>query len=121
MPCATSWAICQFHRRKQSEGGRIALARGLARGTQLGIPPQHPGMASGFLMTGHEVGAAPGVAVLSAVATTAGSLTSPAGIVAGFSRGFIAAAVIAATIGVVALLRMSATPVDGGAGGMHGH
>ena len=35
-----------------------------------GIPPQHAGMASGFLMTGHEVGAALGVAVLSAVASS---------------------------------------------------
>ena len=34
-----------------------------------GIPDQHAGVASGFLMTGHEVGAALGVAVLSAVAT----------------------------------------------------
>jgi predicted MFS family arabinose efflux permease len=86
-----------------------------------GIPPQHAGVASGFLMTGHEVGAALGVAVLSAVATTAGSLTNPDGIVAGFSRGFIAAAVIAGLIGVVAVLRMSATPVAAGGGGMHGH
>ena len=86
-----------------------------------GIPRQHAGMASGFLMTGHEVGAALGVAVLSAVATTAGSLTSPAGIVAGFSRGFTAAAVIAGLIAVVALVRMSATPVAAGGGGMHGH
>jgi MFS family permease len=31
-----------------------------------GISPQHAGMASGLLMTGHEVGAALGVAVLSA-------------------------------------------------------
>ena len=37
-----------------------------------GIPVEHTGMASGFLMTGHEVGAALGVAVLSAVAGTAG-------------------------------------------------
>ena len=42
-----------------------------------GIPAQHAGVASGFLMTGHEIGAALGVAVLSAVATTAGSLTTP--------------------------------------------
>ena len=34
-----------------------------------GIPAQHAGMASGFLMTGHEIGAALGVAVLAAVAT----------------------------------------------------
>jgi predicted MFS family arabinose efflux permease len=36
------------------------------------IPASHAGLASGFLMTGHEVGAALGVAVLSAVATSAG-------------------------------------------------
>jgi EmrB/QacA subfamily drug resistance transporter len=86
-----------------------------------GIPPQHAGMASGFLMTGHEVGAALGVAVLSAVATAAGSLTSSAGIVAGFSRGFTAAAIIAGAIAVIAVLRMSATPAAAGGGGMHGH
>ncbi len=86
-----------------------------------GIPSQHAGMASGFLMTGHEVGAALGVAVLSAVATTAGSLTSPEGIVAGFSRGFAAAAIIAGVIAVIALRRMPSTPVTAGGGGMHGH
>jgi sugar phosphate permease len=86
-----------------------------------GIPAQHAGMASGFLMTGHEVGAALGVAVLSAVATTTGSLTSSAGIVAGFSGGFIAAAVIATATAIVALLRMSSAPVAAGAGGLHGH
>ncbi|MEO6503384.1 MAG: MFS transporter [Jatrophihabitantaceae bacterium] len=86
-----------------------------------GIPSQHAGMASGFLMTGHEVGAALGVAVLSAVATTAGSLTSPDGIVAGFSRGFVAAAVLAVTMAVIAFVRMPSKPVAMGAGGMHGH
>jgi len=86
-----------------------------------GIPHQHAGMASGFLMTGHEIGAALGVAVLSAVATTAGSLTTPAGIVAGYSRGFIAAAVIAVALGAVAATRMSASRVAAGGGGMHGH
>ena len=86
-----------------------------------GIPPQHAGMASGFLMTGHEVGAALGVAVLSAVATSAGSLTSSAGIVAGYSRGFTAAAIIAGFIAIVAAMRMSAAPVAAGGQGMHGH
>jgi EmrB/QacA subfamily drug resistance transporter len=85
-----------------------------------GIPPQHAGMASGFLMTGHEVGAALGVAVLSALAATAGSLTSPAGVAAGFSRGFLAAAVIAALLGVVAFVRMPSTPVTHGAS-LHMH
>ena len=41
-----------------------------------GIPASHAGVASGFLMTGHEIGAALGVAVLSAVASSAGVLTT---------------------------------------------
>jgi EmrB/QacA subfamily drug resistance transporter len=81
-----------------------------------GIPAQHAGMASGFLMTGHEVGAALGVAVLSAVATAAGSLTDPAGVLDGFTAAFAAAAVLAAVVGAVAYLRMPATRVTGGAG-----
>jgi hypothetical protein len=85
-----------------------------------GIPPQHAGMASGFLMTGHEVGAALGVAVLSAVASTAGSLAGAAGVVEGFGRGFLAAAGIALMLAVVAYLRMPAAKVEGGAG-MHMH
>ena len=87
-----------------------------------GIPAQHSGTASGFLMTGHEVGAALGVAVLSAVAATAGSLVSAEGVAAGFSRGFIAAAAIAVVTAVFAFLRMPSTRITAGAGGgMHGH
>jgi hypothetical protein len=52
-----------------------------------GIPFQQAGMASGFLMTGHEIGAALGVAVLAAVATDAGDLTTPAGAAPGFTGG----------------------------------
>lgn len=85
-----------------------------------GIPPQHAGMASGFLMTGHEVGAALGVAVLSAVASTAGSLASATGVVDGFGRGFVAAAGVAAALAVFAYRRMPAARVEGSAG-MHMH
>ncbi|MGO4343200.1 MFS transporter [Pedococcus sp. 2YAF34] len=85
-----------------------------------GIPAQHAGMASGFLMTGHEVGAALGVAVLSAVASTAGSLASATGVVDGFDRGFLAAAGIAVLLAVFAYLRMPSQRVEGGAG-MHMH
>jgi sugar phosphate permease len=85
-----------------------------------GIPTSHAGVASGFLMTGHEVGAALGVAVLSAVASTAGSLTTPDGVVAGFSRGFVTAAVIALVVAVVAFWRMPSTRAEAGAG-MHMH
>ncbi len=80
-----------------------------------GIPAQHAGMASGFLMTGHEIGAALGVAVLSAVAATAGSLTDAGGVAAGFSRGFIVAAGIAALVAVVAFVRMPSTRLTGSA------
>jgi EmrB/QacA subfamily drug resistance transporter len=85
-----------------------------------GIPAEHAGMASGFLMTGHEVGAALGVAVLSAVATGAGSLTDPAGVIAGFFPAFVAAAVLNVLVGVVAWLRMPAATVTGSAA-MHMH
>jgi EmrB/QacA subfamily drug resistance transporter len=85
-----------------------------------GIPAQHSGMASGFLMTGHEVGAALGVAVISAVATSAGVLTTAEGAAAAFSRGFMGAAAIAAAFAVFALLRMPATRGSGG-GHMHMH
>jgi EmrB/QacA subfamily drug resistance transporter len=84
-----------------------------------GIPPQHAGMASGFLMTGHEVGAALGVAVISAVASTAGSLTSVTGVVDGFPRGFLATAGIAAVMAVFAYLRMPAVKAEGTAMHMH--
>jgi EmrB/QacA subfamily drug resistance transporter len=86
-----------------------------------GIPPQHAGVAGGFLMTGHEVGAALGVAVLSAIASSAGSLTQASGIVAGYSRGFEGAAAIALGIAAIAFLRMPRTAIAGAAGGMHGH
>ena len=86
-----------------------------------GIPASHAGVASGFLMTGHEVGAALGVAVLSAVASTAGSLTSPTGAADAFSRGFIGAAAIAGVFALFAVVRMPATRATGGAGGMHQH
>ncbi|MDX6211659.1 MAG: hypothetical protein QOF82_746 [Frankiales bacterium] len=86
-----------------------------------GIPAQHSGVAGGFLMTGHEVGAALGVAVLSAMATSAGSLTSAAGIAQGYSRGFTGAAAIAVGFAVIAYVRMPRTAISASSGGMHGH
>jgi hypothetical protein len=85
-----------------------------------GIPASHAGVASGFLMTGHEIGAALGVAVLSAVASTAGSLTTSAGAADAFSRGFLGAAVMGGLVAVYALLRMPATRATGG-GNLHMH
>jgi EmrB/QacA subfamily drug resistance transporter len=84
-----------------------------------GIPDEHAGMASGFMMTGHEVGAALGVAVLSTIATSAGAFTTAGGAVDAFSSGALGAAVIAAAFAVFALVRMPAT--RGGGGNMHMH
>src|SRR3954453_3511973 len=60
------------------------------------VPQEQSGMASGLLMTGHEIGAALGVAALTAVA---GDLTTRAGIITGTHDAFVAVA-----IGLVALL-----------------
>jgi len=85
-----------------------------------GIPDEHAGMASGFIMTGHEVGAALGVAVLSAVATAAGTLTTAAGAVDATSRGFVGAAAMALAFAAFAAVRMPSTR-GGGGGHMHMH
>jgi EmrB/QacA subfamily drug resistance transporter len=85
-----------------------------------GIPASHAGVASGFLMTGHEVGAALGVAILSAVASSAGTLTTAAGAADAFSAGFAGAAALGAIVALFALLRMPATRAAGG-GHMHMH
>lgn len=74
---------------------------------------EHPGVASGFLMTG--------VAILSAVTSTAGTLTTAAGAADAHSAGFIGAAVLGSGVAVYALLRMPATPAAGGGGHMHMH
>jgi EmrB/QacA subfamily drug resistance transporter len=68
-----------------------------------GVPAEEAGLASGFLATSHELGAALGVAVMAAIAATAGDITTLAGIAAGYQDGFIAAAAIAAALGAVAL------------------
>jgi hypothetical protein len=101
--------------------GAGAVFVAVSASAMAGIPAQHSGMASGFLMTGHEVGAALGVAILSAVATSAGSFTTTDGAAAAFSRGFIGAAALAAVVAVFALLRMPSTRTTGGGGHMHMH
>ncbi len=84
-----------------------------------GIPVEHTGMASGFLMTGHEVGAALGVAVLSAVASTAGSLTAASGVVDAYARGALAITATAVVFAALAAVWMPAGKAD--AAHMHMH
>jgi len=57
---------------------------------------------------------------LPAYTSGAGSNTDTAGVVDGFSAAFVAAAVIAAIVGVVAYLRMPAARMTGAAA-MHMH
>jgi sugar phosphate permease len=65
------------------------------------VKEEAAGLASGLITTGHELGAAFGVAAISAVATAASTF------VAGYENGFAAVAVAA---GAVAILALIATP-----------
>jgi EmrB/QacA subfamily drug resistance transporter len=66
------------------------------------VAPEHAGLASGLMMTAHEVGAAVGVAVLAAVATGAAGGDAADGFAAGYGDGFLAAAAIASAMLVAA-------------------
>jgi len=84
------------------------------------VPSGDSGLGSGLMMTGHEVGAALGVAVLTAVG---GDLTTQAGLVDAFGRSFQAVLVVLAALMVVTLLAVPRTaaqhPAGGGHAGMH--
>ena len=68
------------------------------------------GLASGLMTTGHELGAALGVAVLAAVATAAGGGTS---LVGGYTEGFAVAAALAGGLALFALVVPSVRPAAG--------
>ncbi|MDQ3759632.1 MAG: MFS transporter [Actinomycetota bacterium] len=67
------------------------------------VGPNTAGLASGLMTTAHEVGAAVGVAVLSAVAAGTGELAESDGFAAGYGDGFLVAALIAAALLLVSL------------------
>jgi EmrB/QacA subfamily drug resistance transporter len=79
------------------------------------VAEEEAGLASGLVTTGHELGAAFGVAAISAVATAASTF------VAGYANGFVAvaaAAALAASVVIVAAPRArSGTEADAGARG----
>jgi EmrB/QacA subfamily drug resistance transporter len=79
--------------------GLIFPAAAIAAMSEVG--EEVAGLASGMMTTGHELGAAFGVAAISAVATAASTF------VAGYEDGFAAVAAASAVVAVVALL---ATP-----------
>jgi EmrB/QacA subfamily drug resistance transporter len=84
------------------------------------VPNAHAGMASGLLMTGHEVGAALGVAVLGAAAASAGTLITAAGAAVGTGRGFAVAGLLALAVAGIAALTLPKTKAAAGAP-MHMH
>lgn len=63
------------------------------------------GLASGLLTTGHELGAAFGAAIVSAIAFGSGA----AGFVTGYGHGALAGAVIAAALAIVSLVAVPTT------------
>jgi hypothetical protein len=83
------------------------------------VPAENSGLASGLMMTGHEIGAALGVAGLTAVA---GDLATTSGLVDGYDRAFL---VTAAVLGGLFLLTLLAVPggkpAAGTGHGAHGH
>jgi EmrB/QacA subfamily drug resistance transporter len=83
------------------------------------VEQEQSGMASGLLMTGHEIGAALGVAALTAIA---GDLTTQAGIVNGTQDAFLAIAIgLAALLLPTALLPAHDPETAMAAGHGHGH
>ena len=85
------------------------------------VRPEESGLASGLMMTGHEVGAAIGVAALTAVA---GEVTTRAGLVAGYPTAFwcIAGAMVALIVPAMLLPGRSGAAQHHGSGhGVHGH
>jgi EmrB/QacA subfamily drug resistance transporter len=74
------------------------------------------GIASGLIQTSHEVGAALGIAVVSAIAVSG----SHPGATFGYGNGFAAAAVIAVALGLLAAVSLaSVRPAPGAAVALH--
>jgi hypothetical protein len=85
-----------------------------------GVPAESSGLASGVMMTGHEIGAALGVAVLTAAA---GDLTTRAGLVSGYATAFHVTAGLLGALLLLTLLAVPNTAPTGGSGSgpAHGH
>jgi len=82
------------------------------------VAPEQAGLGSGLMMTGHEIGAALGVAALTAIA---GDLTTRTGIVDGSQDAFLAVAIGLVTLLVPTFLLPKHDPASAAAGHGHGH
>ena len=77
-------------------------------GAMADVDEERAGLASGLMTTAHEIGAAFGVAIFSAVAFGSTALATGAAFVAGYGNGALAGAVIAATLAGLALVTVPA-------------
>jgi EmrB/QacA subfamily drug resistance transporter len=82
-----------------------------------GIAPEQSGLASGLMMTGHEVGAALGVASLGAVA---GDLTTRSGLLEAYPQVFVTVSVAMLVLAGFAAVAVPRQHVEAGAPA-HGH
>ena len=83
-----------------------------------GISHEQSGLASGVMMTGHEVGAALGVASLTAIA---GDLTTRTGLIDAYPTVFTAIAVAMVALSVFAAFAVPSVKASAGGGHGHGH
>jgi EmrB/QacA subfamily drug resistance transporter len=81
------------------------------------VPAERSGLASGLMMTGHEIGAALGVAALTAVA---GDLATSAGLIDGYARAFLLTTGVLAALFVLTLLAVPGGKAPAG-NHRHGH
>jgi EmrB/QacA subfamily drug resistance transporter len=79
--------------------------------TMSDVEHKRAGLASGLMTTGHEIGAALGVATFSAIATSTGGSFA-----AGYGNGFLVAAIAAVALGVITMLMVPAVRTTGEAG-----
>jgi asparagine N-glycosylation enzyme membrane subunit Stt3 len=82
------------------------------------VPESASGLASGLMMTGHEIGAALGVASLTAVA---GALVSTADIAQAYPRALTAVWVLLLALAVFAVIAVPKVRGQHGPGAGHGH
>jgi EmrB/QacA subfamily drug resistance transporter len=106
--------------------GFVALGAGLglafvaiAVTVMADVNPGQAGVASALMMTGHELGAALGVALFSAVAS---ARFVQSGFMAGYSEALVAAAIVAVVLTLLSLLAVPVVRPVGGAAraAMHG-
>lgn len=91
----------------------VGLALPAASVTAMGdVEPGDAGLASGLMSTAHEVGAALGVALLSAIAVSAGGPADAAAFAAGYEDGFIVSAVVAGALALAALAALPSVRPD---------